>query len=238
MTARTSYQSDAFNTEPSLARSPARLVKAPTRPSAAPSSMPSAELTRPGMAGEKAMLTVLPAALPAITVTVGQVETPWGVFGAALSATGLGRLTLPDEPYTSCETWASRWYPGAQRAGTAPGLATLAEELKAYLAGKLRAFSVPVDLQGTPFQVRVWRALTAIRYGQVCSYADLAASIGQPKAVRAVGLANGANPVPIIVPCHRVIGSNGSLTGYGGGLHLKERLLLLERPAAVQPKLL
>jgi methylated-DNA-[protein]-cysteine S-methyltransferase len=101
-------------------------------------------------------------------------------------------------------------------------------QLRAYFGGELTEFDVPLALQGTPFQLRVWQALCAIPYGATISYGELAKQIGQPKAVRAVGLANGANPIAIIVPCHRVIGSNGKLTGYGGGLPLKERLLALE----------
>jgi methylated-DNA-[protein]-cysteine S-methyltransferase len=102
-------------------------------------------------------------------------------------------------------------------------------QLEAYFAGNLRSFDLPLNLQGTPFQLVVWRALQDIPYGQTISYGELAGRIGNPKASRAVGLANGSNPIPIIVPCHRVIGSNGKLTGYGGGLCHKETLLALER---------
>ncbi len=102
-------------------------------------------------------------------------------------------------------------------------------ELHAYLQGKLRAFTVPVDLRGTDFQCDVWSAIASIPFGQTTSYGELAQSIGRPKATRAVGQATGANPVPIIIPCHRVIGSSGGLIGFGGGLPLKERLLGLER---------
>jgi methylated-DNA-[protein]-cysteine S-methyltransferase len=101
-------------------------------------------------------------------------------------------------------------------------------ELGRYFAGTLRTFASPVRPAGTEFQQRVWRELQRIPYGETVSYLDLATRIGNPKAVRAVGLANGANPLPIIVPCHRVIGSNGSLTGFGGGLPLKRALLDLE----------
>ena len=103
-----------------------------------------------------------------------------------------------------------------------------AEELRAYFAGNLRHFSVPLDMEGTEFQLHVWRQLTKIPYGETRSYAQVAEAVGRPKAVRAVGAANGSNPVAIIVPCHRVIGSNGKLTGYGGGLPMKKRLLELE----------
>ena len=101
-------------------------------------------------------------------------------------------------------------------------------QLTAYFAGRLRAFDLPVEPGGTPFQSRVWRALRDIPYGETESYGALARRIGDPKAVRAVGLANGANPISIIIPCHRVIGSNGSLIGYGGGLPTKRALLDLE----------
>jgi methylated-DNA-[protein]-cysteine S-methyltransferase len=103
-----------------------------------------------------------------------------------------------------------------------------AEELRAYFAGTLRIFRVALDMEGTEFQLSVWNYLTKIPYGETRSYAQVAEAIGRPKAVRAVGAANGSNPVAIIVPCHRVIGSSGKLTGYGGGLPLKKRLLELE----------
>ena len=109
-----------------------------------------------------------------------------------------------------------------------PVLRRAIDQLQAYFAGELRDFDLPLDMQGTGFQKRVWAELLAIPYGKTCSYRDIANSIGAPKAVRAVGAANGRNPVPIVVPCHRVIGADGSLTGYGGGLPLKRFLLDLE----------
>ncbi|MGE0361717.1 MAG: methylated-DNA--[protein]-cysteine S-methyltransferase [Vicinamibacterales bacterium] len=104
-----------------------------------------------------------------------------------------------------------------------------AAQLAAYFAGRLRAFDLPVEPAGTPFQRRVWRALLDIPYGETESYGALARRLGDPKAVRAVGLANGANPIAIVIPCHRVIGANGSLIGYGGGLPTKRALLDLEQ---------
>jgi len=101
-------------------------------------------------------------------------------------------------------------------------------QLRAYFAGERKDFDLPLILEGTAFQLQVWNALREIPYGQTISYLQLAQRIGNPKAVRAVGLANGANPIPIIIPCHRVIGSNGSLTGFGGGLPAKKTLLELE----------
>ena len=103
------------------------------------------------------------------------------------------------------------------------------EQLKAYFAGDLRKFDLPLRMQGTPFQLAVWRALQDIPYGETISYGEMARRVGNPKGSRAVGLANGSNPIAIVVPCHRVIGSNGKLTGYGGGLNNKETLLALER---------
>jgi methylated-DNA-[protein]-cysteine S-methyltransferase len=101
-------------------------------------------------------------------------------------------------------------------------------QLEAYFLGKLQDFDVPVVLDGTEFQLLVWRNLQKIPYGETISYGQLARRIGSPQAARAVGLANGSNPIPIIVPCHRVIGSNGDLTGFGGGLPVKKKLLELE----------
>lgn len=162
------------------------------------------------------------------TVVVGEIGTPLGAFGAAFGPGGLGRLTYPTEPLSACGAWARRREPGATVVHDPAALDELAAQLTAYLEGGLREFSVPLDMRGTPFQLRVWSALREIPYGEARSYSDIAAAIGSPGAVRAVGLANGSNLIPIVVPCHRVIGRNGTLTGYGGGLELKERLLRLE----------
>ena len=102
-------------------------------------------------------------------------------------------------------------------------------QLTEYFEGRRRQFDLPLAPQGTPFQQRVWSALLDIPYGETISYGELASRIGQKSASRAVGLANGSNPLPIVIPCHRVIGANGKLTGYGGGLAIKERLLAHER---------
>jgi methylated-DNA-[protein]-cysteine S-methyltransferase len=118
--------------------------------------------------------------------------------------------------------------PEGERNDTNKWMNQAAEELRAYFAGNLRVFSVPLDMQGTDFQLSVWNHLVKIPYGETRSYSQVAEAVGRPKAVRAVGAANGSNPIAIIVPCHRVIGSGGKLTGYGGGLPLKKRLLELE----------
>ena len=101
-------------------------------------------------------------------------------------------------------------------------------QLKAYLAGRLKVFDLPLETGGTPFQREVWEALRRVPYGKTASYAEIARAIGRPKAARAVGMANHANPIAIIIPCHRIIASGGGLGGYGGGLALKRRLLALE----------
>lgn len=102
-------------------------------------------------------------------------------------------------------------------------------QLRSYFAGELEEFDLLLAPEGTPFQLKVWQRLCEIPYGETISYGELARRIGNPKASRAVGLANGSNPIPIVIPCHRVIGSDGKLTGYGGGLPIKEKLLALER---------
>ena len=106
------------------------------------------------------------------------------------------------------------------------------EQLDAYFAGELQEFDLPLQLSGTEFQRRVWNALRTIPYGETRTYGEIAQQIGSPTAFRAVGLANGHNPIAVIVPCHRVIGANGSLTGFGGGLERKSALLELERTAS------
>jgi methylated-DNA-[protein]-cysteine S-methyltransferase len=110
-----------------------------------------------------------------------------------------------------------------------PLIKKAAEQLAEYFAGKRKEFDLPLVLHGTDFQVSVWKALQSIPAGETRSYGDMAALIGKPKACRAVGMANNRNPIPVIVPCHRVIGRDGSLTGYGGGLPVKRYLLELEK---------
>lgn len=115
-------------------------------------------------------------------------------------------------------------------------LAEAIRQLQAYFAGELTAFDLPMaPIVGTPFQRRVWAALAEVGYGQTTSYGELARRIGRPTASRAVGMANGRNPLSIVVPCHRVVGSNGKLVGYGGGVDRKRFLLDLERSALVAP---
>lgn len=120
---------------------------------------------------------------------------------------------------------------GARRDDDWPVLAAARRQIGEYEAGRRKAFDLPLELSGTDFQRRVWRQLLDIRYGQTCSYADVARRAGSPRAVRAVGGAIGRNPVSVVVPCHRVVGSDGSLTGYTGGLDRKRALLRHEGAA-------
>jgi methylated-DNA-[protein]-cysteine S-methyltransferase len=122
--------------------------------------------------------------------------------------------------------------PGPAEGADGALLAEAAAQLRAYFAGRMTAFDLPLALAGTAFRQQVWAALREIPYGETTSYGELAAHLGQPSAARAVGLANGRNPVSIVVPCHRVVGSAGGLTGYGGGLARKRYLLNLEQQVA------
>jgi methylated-DNA-[protein]-cysteine S-methyltransferase len=117
---------------------------------------------------------------------------------------------------------------GLKKAET-PLIQKAAAQIKEYFEGKRKQFKLPLAMHGTEFQMAVWQALQKIPYGETRSYKEIAVSIGRPKAVRAVGMANNRNPISIIVPCHRVIGHDGKLVGYGGGLPLKQYLLELER---------
>ena len=139
--------------------------------------------------------------------------------------TPIGRLKLCADGDGLC---ALRFVATGEEMDAAPVLMQAERELEEYFAGRRTAFSVPLSMHGTPFQMAVWAALRAIPYGEMRSYGELAAQIGRPRACRAVGMANHVNPLPILVPCHRVLGADGRLTGYAGGLNVKEFLLKLE----------
>lgn len=156
-------------------------------------------------------------------------DSPLGEMLALCSASGLCLLEFVGQGGVEREQAQVE----AARGGPAvPGASALTEqlgcELAGYFAGERQGFDVPLDLVGTPFQQRVWQALLAIPYGRTWSYGQQAVHIGQPTATRAVAAANGQNKVSIVVPCHRVVGSDGTLTGYGGGLPRKQWLLALE----------
>ena len=139
--------------------------------------------------------------------------------------TPIGRLKLCADGDGLC---ALRFASTGEEMDAAPLLLQAERELEEYFAGRRTAFSVPLSMHGTPFQMEVWAALRAIPYGETRSYGELARRIGRPGACRAVGIANHVNPLPILVPCHRVVGADGHLTGYAGGLDVKKYLLELE----------
>lgn len=150
-------------------------------------------------------------------------KTPVGRILIAGDDQGLRHVSFAESHYSApVTTPAADWEPNETP------LKEVVRQLKAYFAGKLKEFNVRLAGEGTEFQCSVWNALCRIPYGTTASYGDVAKSVGSPAASRAVGLANGRNPISIVVPCHRVIGSNGKLVGYGGGLKYKETLLKLE----------
>ncbi|HMN76497.1 MAG TPA: methylated-DNA--[protein]-cysteine S-methyltransferase [Burkholderiaceae bacterium] len=168
--------------------------------------------------------------LPAACTAQLQIATPLGPMLLARTGKGLAGAWFAGQ----------KDYPVRVDAPVAPNdplLCKTAAELGEYFAGRRKTFDIALDLYGTPFQRSVWQALLAIACGQTSSYGAVARTIGKPSAVRAVGAAVGANPVAVIVPCHRVMGSDGSLTGYAGGLPRKIALLEIEGIAALQPRL-
>lgn len=162
------------------------------------------------------------------------IDTPIGLMRLASTRLGLCKVTLPNESEASFVAWLRTSFPSAQVLESTDENARAIDELQDYLAGRLTAFAVRLDMHGTDFQRAVWEAVARVPYGETRSYGEIAVETGRPAACRAVGAANGANPLPPFVPCHRIIGRNGGLTGYGGGLDLKARLLDLER--TVRPR--
>ncbi len=156
------------------------------------------------------------------------IETPIGPLLVAADEAGLRRIHF-------AERGKARRPEAGWTRDPAP-FRPLAGQLAEYFAGKRHSFSLELAPRGTEFQLATWRALARIPYGTTISYAELARRVGRPAASRAVGAANGANPLPIVVPCHRVIGADGSLTGFGGGLPIKRALLELEGAACVAPR--
>lgn len=168
---------------------------------------------------------------------VARFESPIGEMRVAGSELGLAYLELPQASGRGLSGWLRRFAPGARiEEAYAPFRSSIAQLLE-YLDGKRQAFDIPLDLRGTPFQGQVYQAVAGIPYGHTRSYAEIAQQVGRPRAVRAVGSANGANPLPLVVPCHRVIASDGKLGGYGGGLPLKARLLAMESSRAGEDRL-
>jgi len=164
-----------------------------------------------------------------IKVAIDSCQTAWGWVGIASSPSGLLALTLPESTQErALKPLLDRW--GKGQSYDDPRLDDLKTKLQQYFDGQRVLFDEPLDLSGaTAFQRRIWSAVRDIPYGETRSYGQIAHQAGSPGAARAVGRAMATNPVPIVVPCHRVIGSDGNLRGFGGGLDLKRRLLEMER---------
>ena len=171
-------------------------------------------------------------------VHVARADSPIGPLRVASTAAGLAYVELPHESGPGLYGRLRRVLPDAEVVeGFAPNRIAIAQ-IQEYLEGKRAEFDLPLDLRGTAFQMAVWTALREIPYGVTRTYAEIAQVVGRPRAVRAVGAANGANPVALVVPCHRVIATGGKLGGYAGGLELKARLLAMEQSRPKQGALL
>ena len=165
-------------------------------------------------------------------------ESPIGRLRIASTVTGLAYVELPRASGRGFEGWLRRHAKGARRVHDAPGNRAALDQILEYLDGQRTAFDLKLDVRATPFERSVYAELARIPYGETCSYAAVARAIGRERAVRAVGAANAANPLSLVLPCHRVIRSGGALGGYGGGLELKARLLAMERARATRGRLL
>ena len=164
------------------------------------------------------------------TIVYAEMESPIGPL--VVASTGSGICHIDFGTFRDCEPelrrWSRRWLNTDRWVRDEESLRDAVRQLSHYFVGERKVFDLPLDLRGTPFQLRVWNALLEVGYGRTASYKEIGRRIGAEKAVRAVGGANNRNPVPIIVPCHRIVGSDGSLVGYGGVLHIKSFLLKLE----------
>ncbi len=156
------------------------------------------------------------------TLYYAQIASPIGPLNLAVSEIGLVALEFDRRTFPPAKDKKTNWKHSPEE------IKPYARELNEYFAGKRHDFKFSLDLRGTPFQLQCWRALLAIPYGETRTYADIARSIRRPQAFRAVGMANNRNPIAVVVPCHRVIASDGTLCGYGGGLDTKRQLLELE----------
>lgn len=157
-----------------------------------------------------------------------KIQTPLGSLQAAISEGGICRLLFSSEDADRWNLWFGRHYGRIPEIGESPLIDDVERQLNEYLAGETRSFDVHLDLRGTDFQTTIWNRLLEIPYGTTVTYGDIAFEMGISGGSRAIGGAVGSNPVPIIVPCHRVLGASGQLVGFAGGIDVKERLLELE----------
>ena len=172
------------------------------------------------------------------TLHLAELDTSFGVLRCLSTDRGLAFVELPRASGRGRVGWQRRHAPRARvRDGWKANRDAL-RQIGEYLEGKRREFDLPLDLRATPFQRRVYEALLEVPYGETRTYAEIARAIGQPRATRAVGTANGANPLSLVIPCHRIVASGGKLGGYGGGLAMKKRLLAMERATPLPGDLL
>lgn len=169
------------------------------------------------------------------TIRVADIDTPIGSLRLASSEKGLAHITLPHANGRGLAGWVAKHAPSAKLVDDARAHDAASSEILEFLEGERVAFELPLDLRGTEFQLAVFEQIAAIPYGEKRSYRELATALGNPKSMRAVGAAAGANPLPLVVPCHRVIGSDRHLTGYSGGVELQGRLLAMETAKAGVP---
>ncbi|MCQ4087321.1 tRNA epoxyqueuosine(34) reductase QueG [Saccharibacillus sp. JS10] len=193
----------------------------------------SPEPQTPKVAGDSGASanSVKPSAAKASTLFYDEMQSSIGPLVLTASDNGLCRIDFGhfEAVEDKIKVWGKRWFGAAEFIRQPEELKPYKKQLFEYLKGKRETFDMKLDLQGTPFQIEVWRALAQIGYGETVSYKWIAEAVGKPKAVRAVGGANNRNPLPLVFPCHRVVGSSGKLVGYAGGLDIKEKLLQIER---------
>ncbi|NGZ77458.1 tRNA epoxyqueuosine(34) reductase QueG [Saccharibacillus alkalitolerans] len=168
---------------------------------------------------------------PAGTLVYDEMQSPIGPLLLTASGKGLCRIDFGTfgSRAAALEIWARRWFGGAEIVRRPEAIKPYKKQIFEYLTGRREKFELDLDLRGTPFQIEVWRALEDVGYGGTASYKRIAEAVGRPKAVRAVGGANNRNPLPIVLPCHRIVGADGKMVGYAGGLGVKEKLLEIER---------
>jgi len=167
-------------------------------------------------------------------------ESPLGPIDLISTSRGLAAIGFGEgrDGPERLERWVRRTFPGARILPGVEGHEEAARQIEEYFDGRRRVFDLTLDLRGSPFQKAVWAHVERVPYGRTASYSEIALLVGRPKAFRAVGAANGANPIPLVIPCHRIVGASGSLTGYGGGLSCKRWLLIHEgvlKDEPVQP---
>lgn len=165
-------------------------------------------------------------------LSVADIETSIGRLRLSATAKGLAHVALPHASGRGLAGWIASHCPGATLSEDPGPTQGAAKQILEYLDGGREVFEIPLDLRGTEFQLAAFEQIIAVRYGESRSYGELAEAMGKPKSMRAVGAAAGANPIPLVVPCHRIVGSGKHLTGYSGGVELQARLLAMERSHA------